>query len=266
MKQCLIAATCYVMSICMGLCQNTATVFIKGTTWTEVLVDLDTGTPEPLTTVTFEIGSDTVIDGLRYYHVLKNGVEQTYLVRASTDKVYVKDLTIDAEVMIYDFSTWKNERKTKFVSQFIQTSDATDTDYSTESDIIEMIPQQHVMDGGVKLSYITDGSTTIVQSVGRIYEQNRNSCLLGYTKDSTIIPWLSFWKVLWIKDPEDNTIYSVPCLTDMTPFTSETMDINYIPNPENHVSVNRIYNLQGQRMAQPQTGLNIVGGCKVLVR
>ena len=44
-------------------------------------------------------------------------------------------------------------------------------------------------------------------------------------------------------------------------------DINAIIHPHADMVDNKnIYNLQGQRMAQPQTGLNIVGGRKVLVR
>ena len=50
-------------------------------------------------------------------------------------------------------------------------------------------------------------------------------------------------------------------------FPDEVADgIKQLYTPVTLGDTSRIYNLQGQRMAQPQTGLNIVGGRKVLVR
>ena len=64
--------------------------------------------------------------------------------------------------------------------------------------------------------------------------------------------------VLEYKSPQ---FYSDPFFPD------EVADgIEQLCTPVTLGDTSRIYNLQGQRMAQPQTGLNIVGGRKVLVR
>lgn len=73
--------------------------------------------------------------------------------------------------------------------------------------------------------------------------------------------------------PEGYKLASAPSIAGSVSLKSERLEIPVVPDPETGIvelkpvsTVNAIFNLNGQRLASPQSGINIINGKKVAVR
>ena len=149
--------------------------FPTGTTWTEAWFYPDaqqTETPS----VTYEIGTDTVINEKTYKRVLVDGQEKGLWLREAKEKVWLLREDFAEEIMLYNFHCdYYGEHKT--TRQYIQNSELKNDTLPYSLDGVEFGWNNYC--SIFVFSHPRLGETKMIQSIGMIAEDNRDCCILG---------------------------------------------------------------------------------------
>ncbi|MBR5964014.1 MAG: hypothetical protein IK000_07695 [Bacteroidaceae bacterium] len=149
--------------------------FPTGTTWTEAWFYPDaqqTETPS----VTYEIGTDTVINEKTYKRVLVDGQEKGLWLREGKEKIWLLRDDFTQEIMLYDFNVnYSGEYNT--TRQYIQNGELKNDTLPYSLDGVEFGWNNYC--SIFVFSHPRLGETKMIQSIGMIAEDNRDCCILG---------------------------------------------------------------------------------------
>ena len=172
--------------------QNFNSIFPKGTVWKEAFVEL--GMPfDPVNSVTYEIGGDTVVNGTSYKLILKEDKKEPYLIREQNNCVWLLAEDYKREIKIYDFN-WDGNGSLS-TEYLLKKEDGVEV----RKEQLKLGDSKSVTIDGQSYRYVKSDDYTIIHHLGRITDLNRNSCLMGYKVTDPILPGLIYTKVLWIE-------------------------------------------------------------------
>ncbi|MBR6263440.1 MAG: hypothetical protein IKR05_09505 [Prevotella sp.] len=199
--------------------------FPEGMSWKEVLAEPydEPGMPMDTTfAVIYEIGTDTIVNNVKYNKVLKNGEYSGKLIREQNNQVWLKVEDYPEEIKLYDFN-WDSADtiRTEYVDVYDDVKTLC-TDEMYFSDI------QTTRLGDRLFQYHKDINGVIIREIGRVSELVRDGCLLGYKVENPVVPGLTYWKVLWLKR-EGKTVFSSDSPEEWIDFVPEQIlrgDVN----------------------------------------
>lgn len=152
----------------------TGNYFPTGTTWTEAWFYPNAEQTESLS-VTYEIGTDTVINEQSYKRVLVDGQEKGLWLREAKEKVWLLREDFAEEIMLYNFYCDYGEHK--MTRQYIQNGELKNDTLLYSLDGVEFGWNNYC--SIFVFSHPRLGETKMIQSIGMIAEDNRDCCILG---------------------------------------------------------------------------------------
>jgi len=263
----------HLLSILIILCiagnvyaQWDAPYFPTGMSWQERVLDFNSGEPEWGVVETFEIGTDTIINGLTYKQVRRDGQLEPIWVREQGNIVWLLTNASPNELKLYDFN-WDSQQEITLDYFKINVNDGSHQlctkKFNTNNVATTFL-------NGTKVQYYREYiSRTTIRGIGDVIDLPRfgcihypHDCLLGYCEPEVVWPGVCFKKVIRIQR-NGVEIYSSDNSDDW---------INVIPNsvhlPRERSINSQWYNLSGHQLSSPPTrkGVYIRGGKKVLIK
>jgi hypothetical protein len=154
----------------------------------------------------YEIGNDKVIGDVTYKEILVDGSVAKLWVREEGNRVWLLADEYPHEIKLYDFN-WNEVGGPLFTEYLRERGD--DVELKREE---SPITYKTICLNGKYYQFHQEGAGIVIRNIGRVYELNRNSSLLGYKIPEEILPGLIYWKVLWIeKDGEVFFKSDSPC-------------------------------------------------------
>ena len=249
-------------------------LFPAGTRWEEAKIARSAdGTCRTIGTDVYEIGVDTMVNGIFYKTIYKNEELQSLLLRESSGKVWLKTDEFYTDMCLYDFTQFNGTTEPDHVSSefvrfnpeaFMRMTTTNNLEYLggyvLDAEWLRPTIQHAILSkSGTAFDYFNDSNGTVVVGLGRVEAIGRNACLLGYLNEAQTSDdgdYEHIYSVRWI-EREGRRIFS------SDDFNSAN-DISGL-QPSNNQS-NIYYNLQGQRSSRPAKGIHIIGGRKVLIK
>lgn len=250
-------------------------LFPTGTKWEEVLIANTTdGTDSIIETDVYEVGPDTMVNGIYYKAIYKNEDLQTYLLRETQGKVWLKTDEYYEDVCIYDFTQLDNFTNQTYIQHlyvkhtpeaFLRFVDYDRSEYLdgyvVDAEYIHpTITHISAKNDENGWDSYNDSNGTIVVGMGRIEATSMDACMMGYLNETSQTNAQGHdvaYRVNWV-ERDGKRIFTY----DDYDLVSHIAQIQL----QNSYKSTAIYNLQGLRILRPQRGLNIVGGRKVWVK
>ena len=175
----------------LGESQDEGKYFPTGLKWQESTVEYDVINTE--CSHIYEIGADIVIGDITYKEVLVDGSAANLWIREEDKKVLLLSAEYPQEFKLYDFN-WDGETGTLFTEYLQEKGDGVELKRQD-------LPRYYktICRDGQYYQFHQEDAGIVIRNIGRVYELNRNSSLLGYKLPEEILPGLIYWKVLWIE-------------------------------------------------------------------
>lgn len=184
----------FILSIATGECfGQDGNFFPTGMKWQEAIVEDGVINMVGNHTHTYEIGSDKSFGDVVYKEVFVDGTAANLWVREEGNKVWLLSEDYSQEILLYDFN-W--DAGTGFLYTEYLRGNGDGYDVKT---LESFAAYRTLTINGRDYQYHQEDAGTVIRNIGRVYELNRNSSLLGYKVPEGIIPGLIYWKVLWIE-------------------------------------------------------------------
>ena len=180
--------------------------FPTGMRWKEVLSEEG----HPLDTMqshVYEIGNDTLLNGIIYKKVWMDGEEARVLVREENNQVWLLADDAPREMKLYDFN-WDVD-----VPVFVEYLHIMEGNTETEGET-DIVPVEISHDytttriSSFDYQYHKEDDAIVIRGIGRVCGLNRNASLLGYKITGEILPGVIYNKVLWIEKNGKRIFYS----------------------------------------------------------
>jgi len=243
---------------CLG-----AYYFPTGMIWEEVTVTPQTeyDPAKVFTTQLFEIGSDTLVDGIAYKRVLENGHCNGLLVREHGEKVWLLSKDFPSEVLLYDFD-WDSCEfiVTEYLKEYYNGEIILAHDTIKAGDCLV------ISYGSERWQFQQNKNRTIIRGIGKVAELNRSQGLLGYIEPSPILPGMEWAKVKWIKR-DNKVVFRSEDINEWIYNVHSGIKDTEIDEGKKKGIDNILYDLQGRRLTQkPTKGVYIQDGRKRIVK
>ena len=180
--------------------------FPTGMRWKEVLSEEG----QPLDTMqshVYEMGNDTLLNGIIYKKVWMDGEEARVLVREENNQVWLLADDAPREMKLYDFN-WDVD-----VPVFVEYLHIMEGNTETEGET-DIVPVEISHDytttriSSFDYQYHKEDDAIVIRGIGRVCGLNRNASLLGYKITGEILPGVIYNKVLWIEKNGKRIFYS----------------------------------------------------------
>ena len=260
MKQTLLSLALLMLTVGLNA-QSNSSFFPTRMTWQEQMLSLDSEEPEWGAVETFEIGTDTIINGQTYKQVKCDGNLEPVWVREQDNMVWLLTNLSQQEIKLYDFN-WDNQQEV--TTEYLQDSGE---GFLVSSESFMTNNASSTFLNGTNMQYYREGiARTTICGIGNVIELNRCDdsnhkfySLLGYCMPQVALPGMTFKKVISIQrngeeiyrsDSADDWIFVIP---------------NGIKNMRIDLTSNTLFDLQGRPVqGSPKHGVYIQNGKKVM--
>ena len=182
----------FILFIATGKCWGQGdNIFPTGMKWQEAIVE--DGAINMGSCHTYEIGSDKSFGDVVYKEVFVDRTAANLWVREDGNKVWLLSEDCPQEILLYDFN-WDAGTGLLY-TEYLK---GNDNGYDVKT-LESLAAYRTLTINGRDYQYHQEDAGTVIRNIGRVYELNRNSSLLGYKVPEGIIPGLIYWKVLWIE-------------------------------------------------------------------